>query len=156
MHKRLYRIPLYREMRPVIFITTCTYNRKQILASVDTASILLEELRESLSRHGWLIGRYVIMPDHVHFLCAEGSERAKPLSRFMQSWKQWTSKRISRLMMISPPVWQKGFFDHVIRSQGMMRCKWEYIQRNPLRAGLVERVEDWPWQGEIFPLEKRE
>lgn len=51
------------------------------------------------------------------------------------------------------PFWQRGFFDHILRSQESYAQKWAYVQLNPIRAGLVSRVDEWPYQGEIFPLQ---
>ncbi|MDQ3117014.1 MAG: hypothetical protein M3Q86_10470 [Verrucomicrobiota bacterium] len=49
-------------------------------------------------------------------------------------------------------VWQEEFFDHVLRSDESYAEKWEYVRENPTRAGLVEKSDDWPWQGEIEEL----
>ncbi len=99
-------------------------------------------------QHGWLIGRYVIMPDHVHFFCAEDpSGEARDLSTFIKRWKEWTSKALISKRSVSAPVWQKGFFDHILRRDESYAEKWYYVRENPVRAGLVERWEDWPYQG---------
>jgi hypothetical protein len=50
------------------------------------------------------------------------------------------------------PVWQQGFFDHVVRNSESYSEKWEYVRQNPVRAGLCLRPEDWPWQGEVVPI----
>jgi putative transposase len=101
--------------------------------------------------HGWAIGRYVIMPDHVHFFCSAELD-AKPLPTFMQAWKQWTSKRMTRELSFSASVWQEEFFDHVLRSSESYSQKWDYVKENPVRAGLVASAAEWPWQGEIESL----
>src|SRR4029077_1072320 len=79
----------------IYFITTCTFKRRAILASKEVAAILTDEWRNARSRHGWAIGRYVIMPNHVHFFCS-AELGAKTLPMFVQAWKQWTSKRVKR------------------------------------------------------------
>jgi REP element-mobilizing transposase RayT len=88
------------------------------------------------------------MPDHVHFFCRAEAD-AKPLPRFMQAWKQWTSKRIVREVRFSAPIWQEEFFDHVLRSGESYSGKWNYVIENPVRAGLVMNSDEWPWEGEI-------
>ena len=80
----------------------------------------------------------------------------------MQKWKQWTSKRIAREiapvgigdtgLRQSRRVWQEEFFDHVLRSTESYRQKWEYVKENPVRARLVKKFDDWPFQGEIESL----
>ena len=101
------------------------------------------------------------MPDHVHFFCSnkQGIDEPdqKDLSKFMQQWKQWTAKRIFRENQIEiigdkPPLWQKEYFDHLLRSEESYIQKWEYVRENPVRKGLVKQSEDWPWQGEIYDL----
>jgi REP element-mobilizing transposase RayT len=67
---------------PTYFITTCTFKRRPILASNEVARILADELRDAHDRHGWAIGRYVIVPDHVHFFCRAELD-AKKLPVFM-------------------------------------------------------------------------
>ena len=88
------------------------------------------------------------MPDHVHFFCS-AELGAKALPTFMQRWKEWTSKRMMRELKQSGTVWQGQFFDHVLRSRESYSQKWDDVKENPVRAGLVERSDDWPWQGEV-------
>src|SRR2546428_8164084 len=83
--------------------------------------LLVEEWRLAHERHGWAIGRYVIMPDHVHFF-ARPELDAKMLFEFFGAWKRWTSRRIGRLAgprsataaTTRTPLWQREFFDHVL------------------------------------------
>ena len=133
---------------PVFFITACTDKRRKILVNPEITKILVEEWKTSTERHDWHIGRYVIMPDHVHFFCAPGVE-AKDLSIFMKFWKEWTSKKIKKVCNIDGHVWQKEFFDHLLRSEESYVQKWDYVLNNPLRAGLVKEASEWAWQGEI-------
>lgn len=136
---------------PIYFITTDTANRAKLLANPLAADILISEWMAASSRHGWGIGYYIIMPDHVHFF-ASPSRSAISLSRLMQAWKEWTSKRICREMKLKPPLWQSEFFDHLIRSLESYEEKSRYVFENPVRAGLVERPEDWPYSGRVSDL----
>jgi hypothetical protein len=70
MHKHLRRLQRVCIDWPIYFITTCTFKRRAILASKEVAAILIDEWRNAHDRHGWAIGRYVVMPNHVHFLCS--------------------------------------------------------------------------------------
>jgi putative transposase len=54
------------------------------------------------------------------------------------------------------PYWQKGFFDHVLRSSDSYLEKWNYVRENPVRASLVADWTAWPYLGEICDLEFRE
>ena len=151
MHKHLRRLERVWIDWPIYFITTCTFHRRAILASREVAVILIDEWRNAHNRHGWAIGRYVIMPDHVHFFCS-AELGTKALPTFMQRWKEWTSKRMMRELKLSGTVWQEEFFDHVLRSSESYSQKWDYVKENPVRAGLVKRSDEWPWQGEIESL----
>lgn len=148
---------------PVYFVTACTQQRQPVLAATAVADILTGEWRAAGERHGWLVGRYVIMPDHVHFFGA-AQPNAKSLSVFVGAWKEWTSKRIWQELGPAAVaagadrgpgavrLWQRGFFDYVLRSEESYAQKWEYVRQNPVRAGLTTRAEDWPFQGEIHLL----
>ena len=93
------------------------------------------------------------MPDHLHLFIALDDEEAG-LTTWMKSLKNTISKTLRSLNMESPH-WQKGFFDHVLRSGESYSEKWNYVRLNPERAGLVLRADDWLYQGEICPLDVR-
>ncbi len=150
LHRHLKRLGRVWIPHAVYFITTCTHGRKTMLAESGGAEVLRAEWAAARERHGWLIGRYVIMPDHVHFFCAEQAGGAQqPLSRFMERWKEWTSKGLGRAGLGVAPFWQAGFFDHVVRDDESYADKWQYVRENPVRAGLVAMWSDWPLQGWI-------
>ena len=151
MHRHLRRLHRIWVDHPIYFVTTCTFQRRPILTSPQISAILIDEWRSARERHGWAVGRYVIMPDHVHFFCSAELD-AKPLPQFMQSWKQWTSKRIARELNVVGTIWQAEFFDHILRSGESYSQKWDYVRENPVHAGLVGDAADWPWQGEIEDL----
>lgn len=148
-HKRLKRLGRLFIDQPLYFITTCVNDRKSILSSDSVENILFDEWRQALDRHGWAIGRYVIMPDHVHFFCRAVADAKGSLSDFIGRWKQWTSKRIISLLGVAAPFWQEGFFDHVLRSEESYSEKWLYVMNNPVRAGLVQNAEEWKYQGYV-------
>jgi putative transposase len=131
-------------------------NRCAIPARKYVPQILVEEWRLVHGRHGWAIGRYVIMPDHVHFFCRPELD-AKALPEFIGAWKSWTGKRTNKLLApgsatpatTATALWQAEFFDHVLRSSESCSEKWNYVFDNPVRADLVNRADDWPFAGEI-------
>lgn len=147
-HKHLKRLGRVWVPSAVYFITTCTQSRRPVLADPAIHEILRREWTTARKCHGWLIGRYVVMPDHVHFFCAEQPEGAlHRLSRFIGGWKEWSAKTISGLLGTTGPFWQEEFFDHVLRSDESYAEKWVYVRENPVRAGLVAVQEAWPYQG---------
>jgi REP element-mobilizing transposase RayT len=151
VHKHLRRLERVWIDRPIYFITTCTFRRRAILARNEIAATVIDEWRSAHDRHGWAVGRYVIMPDHVHLFCRAELD-AKSLPIFMQKWKEWSSKRMARELKVAGRIWQEEFFDHVLRSSESYSHKWDYVKENPVRAELVKKSDDWPFQGEIESL----
>ncbi len=147
-HSHLRRLERIWISNPIFFITTCAADRRSLFSNERIASIFIEEWRSASQRHGWYVGQFVIMPDHVHFFCSAGNE-SKSLSEFMKYWKEWTSKRIKRECGVAGKIWQREFFDHVMRSEESYAQKKEYVFNNPVRAGLVKNADEWLWKGEI-------
>lgn len=90
------------------------------------------------------------MPDHVHLFVAF-APGSLSLSDWMRALKRTLAKHWSA-RGVEGPHWQKGFFDHVLRSEESFEQKWRYVFQNPVRAGLVTKAEEWPDQGEIHQL----
>jgi REP-associated tyrosine transposase len=156
VHKHLRRLERIWVDAPIYFVTTCTRNRRRVLARDDFARILIAEWHAAHRLHGWAVGRYVIMQDHVHFFCRPERD-AKSLSDFVGSWKSYASRKINALgrprsAPAATTLWQREFFDHVLRSNESYSQKWNYIRDNPVRAGLVSSADDWPYAGEIETL----
>jgi REP element-mobilizing transposase RayT len=146
--ERLSRLDTIFTETPVYFITACTENRRQLLAHDDAHEVFRNFCILARGR-GVLVGRYVLMPDHLHlFVCIPPG--ALGLSMWMKSLKNTMSKHW-REQGIEAPHWQKGFFDHLLRSTESHAEKWKYVRDNPVRAGLVEDAEDWPHAGVIQP-----
>ena len=152
MPERLRRLSPVFQRRPIYFVTCCTAKRQQFLATKEAHQTFVK-FAQSGEAFGAFIGRYVIMPDHLHLFVSFDEERIN-LSRWMKalegSLSAWFRNR-----HFDPPFWQKGFFDHVLRSAESYEEKWHYVRDNPARAGLVPTWEAWPYAGEIFDLEFR-
>ena len=147
--QHLRRLTLVWEKQPVYFITTCVRGRQSLLANAASHEFLRMEWVTMRERHGWAVGRYVVMPDHVHFFVAPSCDRAKTLSAAIGKWKEWTAKGILNSTGVTAPLWQPDFFDHLLRSSESRSEKWNYVRENPVREGLVKRAEDWPFAGAI-------
>ncbi len=177
--QRLKRLDQLFTRHPLYFVTACTANRKAILANARVHDDFLKFCQAGWER-GVFVGKYVLMPDHLHLFVAFGDNyesslagrrsqtgarsgsavaavydrRLSPLSEWMKSLKNSFSKTL-REMNIPAPHWQKGYFDHVMRSEESYSAKWLYVAENPFRKQLAARLEDWPYQGEIYPLAAR-
>jgi REP element-mobilizing transposase RayT len=135
---------------PVFFVTACIYRRRPLLADDAVNNILRRFGERAYAEHGIALGRYVIMPDHIHlFVCGPNDF---DLGRWMGMLKQCLEKAVT--LTASQKIWQRGFFDHVLRNEESYGQKWEYVRDNPVRAGLVSTAEDWPYAGEIITIDR--
>jgi putative transposase len=135
---------------PVYFVTFCTHCRKPILASERTHLAFIQ-FAERAAKFNVAVGRYVIMPDHVHlFVCGDD---AFVLNRWVAALKQALA-RANGWFKSKGQIWQEGFFDHILRNEESMSDKWQYIVQNPVRAGLAKGADDWPYQGEIVVIDR--
>ncbi len=149
-----HRLPqVFQSYDPALyFVTANTAARRAILACEKVHQAFQNYALRNVES-GRVIGRYVIMPDHLHFFVRLGANGR--LSEFVRLLKQDISKALKMLSGPQSHYWQPGFFDHLLRQADSYRQKWEYVAQNPVRAGLVASVEDWPYQGEIARLEWR-
>jgi len=90
---------------------------------------------ESFERYGVFVNCYVLMPDHVHMIVTVASVSETTIGQWVKAFKAMVGRHRFK--------WQKGFFDHVLRSDESRSEKWEYIRMNPVRAGLVNSPDDW-------------
>jgi putative transposase len=134
---------------PVYFLTICTRARCAVLANPGIHEAF-RNFADAAQKHRVHAGRYVMMPDHLH-LFAAFTPASPPLAEWVKGLKRAIAEELKRTGRPSP-CWQKGFFDHLLRSEESYRQKWRYVRDNPVRAGLVARSEDWPYQGEIQRL----
>ena len=131
----------------MFFVTFCTARRRSVLANDPIHRALIGYGRIALD-HNIALRRYVIMPDHIH-LFVQGDPRFD-LGRWIGGRKRFVAAAVTGGRS---GLWQRGFFDHLIRNSQSYSQKWEYVRDNPVRAGLVSRREDWPFQGEIVEID---
>jgi len=131
----------------IVFVTICTKLRRPILATEAMHQVLRQSWTKAVD---WQIGRYVLMPDHLHLFCAPNLFPAKPLTGWIGYWKRLTTQAHGE------EIWQKNFWDTQLRRHESYAAKWEYVRQNPVRAGLVNDADKWPFQGEVNALFWRE
>ncbi len=135
-HSKDLRKGRHSEPNRIYLITTVTENRVPIFKNFYTARTLIQLLKneQQLGRANTLA--FVVMPDHLHWLM----ELTGPtdLSQIIQSVKTLSAKQFGR------PFWQDGFHDHALRKEEDIRAIARYIVANPLRAGLVKHIGDYP------------
>lgn len=85
---------------------------------------------------------YVVMPNHVHVVFQPYIQ----LCRIMEWLKGTTARRANRMLgRRRQPFWQDESYDHWIRTETELNRIIRYVERNPVGAGFVDRIEDWPW-----------
>jgi REP element-mobilizing transposase RayT len=152
---------LQRSNAPVYFVTFNTHIRASLLATREVHDAFIEYCRRAADfRIG--VGRYVLMPDHFHLFVCFGAGCTTTLGEWIKGLK----RKLDRILhsMGREPVklpgqrlasfWQPGFQDHLLRSNESYVAKWEYVFRNPVRAGLVARADEWPYAGEIMRIDR--
>ncbi|WP_425603732.1 REP-associated tyrosine transposase [Coraliomargarita parva] len=131
----------------MVFLTVCTAKRKPLLANTAVQELLVDVWCES---DLWLVGRYVLMPDHLHLFCAPACVEHPSVRKWAQYWKSRASTRWPN--RLEQPVWQSDVWDRQLRTGESYSEKWAYVRNNPVRHGLVKNAEDWPYQGELNSL----
>jgi REP element-mobilizing transposase RayT len=106
--------------------------------------------RRAIDEFNIAVGRYVIMPDHVH-LFVRGTH-----DFVLSTWVKGLKRAISDAFPNGRTLrlWQPGFFDHLLRSDESYGEKWEYVRQNPVRAALVANADDWRYQGEVVYIDR--
>lgn len=84
---------------------------------------------------------WVIMPNHIHVLLVPGPGRS--LSSILHSWKSFTSNEANKLLGRAGEFWQEDYFDRYIRNAKHFADAIDYIENNPVKAGLCARKADW-------------
>jgi putative transposase len=144
------RMMLLQGVRPFYFVTFNTARRMRILDNPSVHGSFVKFCKRAWDERGVAVGRYVLMPDHIHLFVVM-PRTGLLLTGWVQSMKSVLGKKLLE-HGIEKPHWQEGFFDHVMRNSDSYGQKWEYVRQNPVRAGLCQTMEEWPWQGEIVRL----
>ena len=142
------------------FLTFCTHNRKHILSRIvgathessrpqlTTCGKIVDTIIQNIPDHLHVtIDQYVIMPNHVHLIAVITEERMnRSIVELPSHARSMISKLIGYIKMNASKairqqygdvsVWQRGYFDHVIRNRADYAALAEYIQTNPLRWKL--------------------
>ena len=139
--------PSERQNRSIIiFVTVCSAKRQKILATHEAHNAILDSWKKATR---WLVGRYVILPDHIHFFCAPNDIHPSSLGRWISYWKFLATRNLGAK---GGTVWQRDHWDRQLRRGERYTEKWEYVRSNPVRHGLVSNAEDWPYQGILNEL----
>jgi putative transposase len=128
------------------FLTFCTLDRRALFVTHERVEIVLAQFLRSAAENDFRLVAYCIMPDHVHLLIEAQSE-ASDGRRFINRAKQYSGYYFKQ--RFGTPVWQRYGYEHVLRDDEATLSVARYILENPVRARLVERVEDYPFLGSM-------
>ncbi len=131
------------------FLTLCTDERRALFTEGAIVKELLAVLDGTCALHLFRVYAYCFMPDHLH-LILNGENDSCDLTRLIQAFKSLAARDARKLGITN--LWQKGFYDHVLRDTNSTDAGARYVFMNPVRAGLVRRAEEWPYSGSfVFP-----
>ena len=125
----------------ICFVTSVSNRRKELLVrNADLMKIVFD-------RHAGImqfkIIAYVIMPDHFHALIdCNGNDLSKIMAKIKLSFSTYLRNRMG---VQSGTIWQRRFWDHIIREQNDMNRHIDYIHYNPVKHGLVDSPLDWAY-----------
>jgi type I restriction enzyme R subunit/putative DNA methylase len=120
-----------------------------ILSRTDCAKLVQEQLQFFDGQRYRLLA-WCVMPNHVH--CLLHIYEGYPLSKTLQSIKSYSGRRINELLKSSGPVWEPEYFDRFIRDADHFTTEVQYIENNPVAAGLCKQPEDWPFSSAQWRL----
>ncbi|GAB6041523.1 REP-associated tyrosine transposase [Endothiovibrio diazotrophicus] len=139
-HGRNLRKGRVSETGRIYLVTTITIGRRPLFADLSTGREVVKAMQCETKRAETLA--FVVMPDHLHWLL-QLRERVT-LERAVRNVKAFSAQRINRREGNGGPVWQRGFHDHALRREEELVKLARYVVANPLRAGLVTRIGDYP------------
>jgi putative transposase len=127
----------------IFFATTRTSMGKRLLQSERNAGLLIDVLRSLVAEHRFKLHDFVIMPDHIHILVEVRADMT--IERAMQFIKGRFSHHLSHECGYNGEVWQRGFTEEQVMSKQAFESHRTYIAENPVKAGLVGDVEEYPF-----------
>ena len=89
----------------------------------------------------YMLHAWVIMPTHVHVLFTPGE--GWTLTKIIHSWKSFSAREANKILRRTGEFWQQEYFDRAIRNEKGFHAAIEYIENNPVKAGLCESPENW-------------
>ena len=123
------------------FITSRTWERRAILQSHPLCDLLLNVIRENRAKDRFQVHEFVFMRDHIHLILTPAP--LVSLEKAVQFIKGGFSFRAKKEGLFNGEIWQKGYHENAISDAAEHPQHIEYVWMNPVKAGLVERPEDY-------------
>jgi len=125
------------------FVTAKTSMGRGLLQSERNATLFIDVLRSYVAAGKFRVHDFVVMPDHVHLLITVSGDIS--IEKAMQFIKGGFSYRLKRELGYAGEVWQHGFSEVRVNDGESFRRHREYIAANPVKRGLVDSPEDFPY-----------
>jgi putative transposase len=143
-HKNIRLNPAKYIGQSLFFVTFCCAHRRPVFANSKNATWIIENLREQSIAYRIAVHAYCVMPDHFHGLFS-GIEPASDLLAFVKNLKHKTAREY--LYRFRFALWQKKFYDHILRDRDNADGVSGYIWMNPVRKGLCSDPREYPHSG---------
>jgi len=141
----------YSDTSSIYFIALCTANKKPYFETEKLTQIIEDEMEFRRVAGQIKLYCYCIMPDHLHILLSLTSSYRKSLQDWVSTFKRYTSRTVNTSFGISP-LWQKNFYDHIVRREESLLKMVEYILNNPIRKGMASEWHAYPHSKVVDPL----
>jgi len=125
------------------FVTTRTAGGRSLFQTTRMAELLIDVLRSCVKAGRFTVHDFVVMPNHIHILMTVSGSMT--IEKAMQFIKGGFSFRAKRELGFQGEIWQRGFSDVRIVDESSLQQHREYIDHNPVRAGLASAPEDYPY-----------
>jgi len=136
-------------MDRAVYHVSARINRKEMLLEpAKTKSLFLDVIAKAKKRYSFRIDNFTIMGNHFHLIVQP--ENGASLSRIMQWLLGVFAQTYNRLHGLTGHVWGERFFSRILRTLREYVAASDYVDNNPVRAGLVGRCADWPFGGQFF------
>lgn len=125
------------------YVTSVTRNREPLLKDEKAALFLIHTLAYHKFIYDYMLYGFVVMPDHFHAVIQP--QGSYTISQIMHHIKGTFARKYNAFSGHKGHVWQKGYYDRIIRGPQHLRKTIDYTHANPVRAGLAKSVEDYPY-----------
>ena len=164
----------YDEYGHIHFLTISCYRRLRFFDHECVKHVFIDAMARTREKLGIRWIGYVVMPEHMHLLVyplSAGAEEPVPISTILQQLKQDVGRRgkeamrgvwATRRSLGAPPLdrwargsgpkpfWKTRAYDFNVTTERVLRTKLDYMHKNPITRGLVDRAEEWPWSSYRF------
>jgi REP element-mobilizing transposase RayT len=141
----------YKGPAHVYFITICAYDKKPLFLNYEVARFIVDELKHRRAVGEIVVYSFCVMLDHLHLLLSLGLNYDRDLRHWVSVFKRYAAREAHERFGINP-LWQRNFYEHVVRDNESLTQKAQYILNNPVRKMLATAWEEYPFCGTMDSL----